>query len=116
MNTELQDLFSQGDADLFPTAGQPVTLTRIARAGQPGEVMRVTAVIAPAEVAWELTSASGHTVICDCTAVIRRAECTRRPSPGDRLTTAAGTVFELVRVTGWSLGTTWHADLTLRRA
>lgn len=112
----LQEIFAEGDADLFTTAGQPVTLTRVARAGQPAEVLSVTAVIAPAEVAWELTTPSGHTVTCDTTAVIRRAECTRRPSPGDRIRLADGTTYELVRVTGWSIGTTWHADLTLRRS
>ena len=116
MSTELQDLFSQGDADLFTTAGQPVTLTRVARAGQPGEVLSVTAVIAPSEVAWELSSPSGHTVTCDSTAVIRRADCPRRPSPGDSIRLEDGTTYEIVRTTGWSLGSTWHADLTLRRS
>jgi len=116
MSSELQDIFAQGAADLFPTAGQPVTLTRIARTGSAAEQLSLPAVISPTEVAWELTSPSGHTVTCDSTAVIRRADCPRRPSPGDRIQLQDGSVFEIVRSTGWSLGSTWHLDLTLIRA
>ena len=116
MSSELKEIFSQGDAELFPTAGQPVTLLRVPRAGQAGEQLSLTAVIAPAEVAWELTAPSGHTVVCDSTAVIRRSECSRRPSPGDRILLEDGTTYEIIRCTGWSLGTTWHVDLSLRRS
>lgn len=114
MSSELADIFEQGDADLFGTAGQPATLHRVQRPGLPAQHLPLTVLIAPAEVAWELTTPAGYTVTCDTVATLRRVECVQRPSPGDRLTLEDGSVYEFVRVTGWTHGTTWHADLTLR--
>lgn len=114
--SELNELFLQGDTELFGTAAERCRLLRAPRLGHSAGSVELSAVISPAEVAWELQSPGGSTVTCDTVAVIRRCDLPQRPSPGDRLVLPSGTTYELVRVTGWTHGTTWHLDLTLRRA
>lgn len=117
---ELSKFFAQGDADLRAMAGEPGELVRRAAAGGSGvaskeERVPVCVVISPAEVAYTLQRATGPQVTCDRVAVISREQAGRAPLVGDMLH-AGGEVYEIVRVTGWAYDTSWHCDLTVRKA
>lgn len=108
---ELQQFFAAGDADLRAMAGEPGELVRKAD----GERVALCVVIGPAEVAYTLQRATGPQVTCDRVAVISREQAGRAPLVGDMLH-AGGEVYEIVRVTGWAYDTSWHCDLTVRKA
>lgn len=107
---ELQDFFKQGDKDLRATAGQPGVLIR----RRSHERVPLTVVAGPAEVALTMPSTTGGLLTCDRTMVLSREECTRRPEPGDVLE-VDGWTFEVLRVTGWAMDTSWHVDVALRK-
>lgn len=110
MSNELTAIFEQGDADLHALAGEPAVLVRKVD----GERVACSAVISAAEVAYELRRATGPVLTCERVAHIRREGVGRAPLVGDMLE-AGGQVYEVVRVTGWALDSSWHVDLAVRK-
>lgn len=108
--SELEEIFSQGDAELRSTAGESAVLVRRAS----GERVRLRVVSSPAENVLELPSVTGALLLCDRTVLVSRSELTRRPQIGDRLE-LGGQVYEVLRVTGWAYDTSWHLDVALRK-